>query len=411
MKVTVKLALALLASHALLASGAPAWAAATKNTNSEKVAKILQTGAGSPAAKAVRRRARQDPRGAGLPEKTPFDQYTIHEFACQANIGAGNYAEAAKECEARLDDQFMPETDKPQLIKTLFALNYQLKNYDKAIDSASAPSRAALPRRKQEPPRAGVLPEGRLEGLPQGGGGAGGYRDQGRPGPEGTAVDPDPKLLWKLEDKACQQHALERMVAYYPKPEHWKNLLFSCSSRPPGTMPIPCRLPPDVGSGRAREPERLQRNGAARARGWLPGRGAEGAGEGLRRQRVPASSAKDRNTRLLETVRRRRPTTRRRCLRSRRRPRPHHRCQERRGRACLLRLRAVRQGRRPDLQGPHQGRPAQRRRSTPAARNRAAQGRPQRRRRQIIQVGQGSEQSHHRTTCEPLGPARAPGLS
>jgi len=41
MKVTVKLALALAVSLALLASGAPTWAAA-KNTNSEKVAKILK---------------------------------------------------------------------------------------------------------------------------------------------------------------------------------------------------------------------------------------------------------------------------------------------------------------------------------------------------------------------------------
>jgi tetratricopeptide (TPR) repeat protein len=31
----------------------------------------------------------------------------------------------------------------------------------------------------------------------------------------------------KIEDTACQTKALEKLVAYYPKPEYWNNLLFS----------------------------------------------------------------------------------------------------------------------------------------------------------------------------------------
>jgi len=31
----------------------------------------------------------------------------------------------------------------------------------------------------------------------------------------------------KMEDTACQTKALEKLVAYYPKPEYWSNLLFS----------------------------------------------------------------------------------------------------------------------------------------------------------------------------------------
>jgi tetratricopeptide (TPR) repeat protein len=30
----------------------------------------------------------------------------------------------------------------------------------------------------------------------------------------------------KMEDQQCQTRALERMVAYYPKPEHWKALMY-----------------------------------------------------------------------------------------------------------------------------------------------------------------------------------------
>ena len=174
MKVTVKLALALAASLALLAGGAPTWAAAAKNTNSEKVAKILK-----PAQEALQQKKYADAlakirEAQALPEKTPFDQYTIHEFACQANIGAGNYAEAAKECEARLDDQFMPEADKPQMIKLL--LGPQLSAQELRQGHRLRPARRQgrlCHGREQELPRAGVLPEGRLEELPEDGGGAG----------------------------------------------------------------------------------------------------------------------------------------------------------------------------------------------------------------------------------------------
>ena len=81
-----------------------------------------------------------------MPEKTPYDEYTIHEFACQANIGAGNYAEAAKECEAELDDQFMPEADKPQMIKAAARPSTtSSRTTTRRSSSASAPSRAASP--------------------------------------------------------------------------------------------------------------------------------------------------------------------------------------------------------------------------------------------------------------------------
>jgi hypothetical protein len=43
------------------------------------------------------------------------------------------------------------------------ALNYQLKNYDKAIDYGQRASAGGLPRKKTRTSCAGLLPEGRLE--------------------------------------------------------------------------------------------------------------------------------------------------------------------------------------------------------------------------------------------------------
>ena len=198
----------------------------------------------------------------------------------------------------------MPAADKPQMIKLLLALNYQLKNYDKAIDYG------------QRAIKGGFATEENKNFLAQAYYLKGDWKNSLKI--EEALVDSDIKggqvpkeqqlslvlsSCVKLEDKACQQHALERMVAYYPKPELLEE---PAVQRAAAGLRERCQhaadLPPDVGGGRAREPERLQRDGAARARGRLPGRGAEGAGEGLRRNVFNDQRAKDRNTRLLETV-------------------------------------------------------------------------------------------------------------
>jgi len=303
MKVTVKLALALAVSLALLASGAPTWAAA-KNTNSEKVAKILK-----PAQEALQQKKYADAlakirEAQALPEKTPFDQYTIHEFACQANIGAGNYAEAAKECEARLDDQFMPEADKPQMIKLLLALNYQLKNYDKAIDYG------------QRALKGGFATEENKNFLAQAYYLKGDWKNSLKM--EEALVDSDIKggqvpkeqqlslvlsSCVKLEDKACQQHALERMVAYYPKPEHWKNLLFSVQQQASGNDANTLqtfRLMSEVDV--LESPSDYNEMAQLALEAGSPGEAQKVLEKGFAANVFNEQRAKDRNTRLLETV-------------------------------------------------------------------------------------------------------------
>jgi hypothetical protein len=304
MKVTVKLALALVASLGLLAVGTSGWAAEAKHSNSEKVAKILK-----PAQEALQKKQYADALGKireaqALSDKTPFDQYTIHEFACQANIGAGNYAEAAKECEARLDDQFMPEADKAQMIKLLLALNYQLKNYDKAIDYG------------QRAVKGGFATEENKNFLAQAYYLKGDWKNSLKM--EEALVDADikggqtpkePQLSLvlsscvKLEDKACQQHALERMVAYYPKPEHWKNLLFSVQQQSSGNDANTLqtfRLMSDVDV--LETPSDYNEMAQLALEAGSPGEAQKVLEKGFAANVFNEQRAKDRNTRLLETV-------------------------------------------------------------------------------------------------------------
>lgn len=304
MKVTANLATGLVAGFGLLVTGAPAWAAA-KNTNSEKVAKILKPAQEALQGKRYAEALAKVKEAQALSEKTPFDAYTIHEFACQANIGTQNYAEAAKECEARLDDSaFMPEADKPQMIKLLLALNYQLKNYDKAIDYG------------QRAIKGGFATEENKNFLAQAYYLKGDWKDSLKM--EEALVDADIKAgqtpkeqqlslvlssCVKLDDKACQQHALERMVAYYPKPEHWKNLLFNVQQQASGNdantlQTFRLMTEVDVLEGASDYNEMAQ----LALEAGSPGEAQKVLEKGFAANVFNDQRAKDRNTRLLETV-------------------------------------------------------------------------------------------------------------
>ena len=65
--------------------------------------------------------------------KTPADEYFINEMLSFAYIKTKKYPEAAKVMEAKLDSGLTPQSEQPTLVKQLAIINYQIKNYDKAI--------------------------------------------------------------------------------------------------------------------------------------------------------------------------------------------------------------------------------------------------------------------------------------
>ncbi len=302
MKVTVTVAAALIGA-ALLMSGTPALAAG-KNTNSEKVAKLLV-----PAQEALKNK--QYPaalakihEAAALPDKTPFDAYTIAEFGCNANIGAGNYADAAKDCETRIDSSYMPQADVPQLTRALLALNFQIKNYDKAIDFG------------QRAIKGGFATDDNKNLVAQAYYLKGNYKDSYKI--ESALIDQQVhagqqpkedalKLVLgdcvKTEDTACQQHTMERLVTYYPKTEYWSNLLFSMrrqtSNNDTNTLQT-YRLMNDVDilkeAGDYNEMAQLALESGS------PGEAQKVLEKGFEKGIFSDQRVKDRNTRLLESV-------------------------------------------------------------------------------------------------------------
>jgi hypothetical protein len=302
MKVTVTVAAAILGA-AVLMTGNPALAAG-KNTNSEKVAKLLV-----PAQEALKNK--QFPaalakihEAAAVADKTPFDSYTIAEFGCNANIGAGNYADAAKDCEARLESSFMPQADVPQLTRALLALNFQVKNYDKAIDFGQRAIKGgfATDDNKNLVAQAYYLKGNFKEALKTESALVDGQIHAGQQ-PKEDALKLVLSSCVKIEDTACQEHTMERLVAYYPKPDYWSQLLFSIrrqtSTNDANTLQT-YRLMNDVDvlkeAGDYNEMAQLALEAGS------PGEAQRVLEKGFDKGAFTDQRVKDRNTRLLESV-------------------------------------------------------------------------------------------------------------
>ena len=75
--------------------------------------------------------------------KTPYDQHLINDNLAFAYVHTGAYADAAKTMEAEVDDGFTSPSDQQTKVRALAVLNYQVKNYDKAIDYGRRASRGS----------------------------------------------------------------------------------------------------------------------------------------------------------------------------------------------------------------------------------------------------------------------------
>src|ERR1700757_1829516 len=68
------------------------------------------------------------------PKKTPYDEHIINALAGSAYARLNDYPDAEKAFEAQVNDGFTEQSDLPRIIKATAQINYQLKNYDKAIE-------------------------------------------------------------------------------------------------------------------------------------------------------------------------------------------------------------------------------------------------------------------------------------
>jgi len=209
-----------------LFAGRPAFADDKKPQVSRDLAKTLKAAQDAIQAKKYPDGIAKLKEAESNPKKTPYDQHVINQLSGFAYVRTNNYAEAAKAFEAELNDGFIEQSDIPSRVKTLAQLNYQLKNYDKAIEFGNRAIKGGFADDEM------VTLVGQSYYLRSDWKGTLKFEDQNIESAIKKGQEPKREALElalsscvKLEDNDCISHELERMVAYYPKPEYWAQLL------------------------------------------------------------------------------------------------------------------------------------------------------------------------------------------
>ncbi|TLY92123.1 MAG: hypothetical protein E6K44_05740 [Gammaproteobacteria bacterium] len=238
-KATARSIGALLAGAALIAAASllPATlaGAADKPTNSAKLAKPLKEANDDIKAKKYADAIGKLKEAEGIAGKTAYDQHLINDMLAFAYARTQNYAEAAKAWEAELDDGFMPQSDIPTKVRQLAEANYQIKNYDKAIEFGNRAIKGGFADEELRTlvGQAYYLKgdwKGTLrfeEGL---------IDSQVKDGktPKKESLELALSACVKLNDSPCETRALERIVTYYPKPDYWYQLLYTLRQQTSG---------------------------------------------------------------------------------------------------------------------------------------------------------------------------------
>jgi tetratricopeptide (TPR) repeat protein len=154
-----------------------------------------------------------------------FDKFTMTEFKAYAYLQLNQPNEATRELEAGLNSPCMAENKKLDRIKNLANLNFQHRNYPKAIDYANRGLKI-----RKDPELMVTLGQSYFQ--------SGNNKEAQRVMSdvittiEGQGGKPKEDTMLvviasckKANDNNCVTRLFEKMVVYYPKPEYWENLL------------------------------------------------------------------------------------------------------------------------------------------------------------------------------------------
>jgi tetratricopeptide (TPR) repeat protein len=164
----------------------------------------------------------------GNAKKTPYDEHVINELAAVAYARTGDYANAGKAFEAQVNDGFAEQSEIPQRVKAVAQINYQLKNYDKAIEYGQRAVKGGYADDEMNIIIGqSYYLKGDWKGTLKFEQGLVDSDIKGGKTPKDQALQLVLSSCVKLEDNDCTTKALEHLVAYYPKPDYWKQLLYT----------------------------------------------------------------------------------------------------------------------------------------------------------------------------------------
>jgi len=236
--------------------------------------------------------------------KTPYDDHLINEMLGFVYVRQNNYPEAAKALEAGLNSGFLEQSEQPGRIRALAQVNYQLKNYDKAIDFGNRAVKGGF----ADDEMSTLI--GQAYYIKGDFKGAAAFLENFVAADVKKGKTPKEQTLQlimsscaKLNDAACTTNALERLVSYYPKTEYWQNLLYSmfqAQDNSEKSMLHVYRLASEVDV--LKRPEDYTEMAQLAIEQGSPGEAQRILEKGFQKNVFTEQRDKDRNTRLLESA-------------------------------------------------------------------------------------------------------------
>ena len=159
-------------------------------------------------------------------KKNEYDEYVMDEFYFTAFAGQQKYDQAEAPLEAAIASKYMPPDELKKRLYQAALLNYQIKNYDKAVDfgnraiehgDTTAPTQTLVAQAyyfKDDFKDADHFIRGLVDNQIQAG-----------QVPEEEMLHLGLSAAAKQNDMPGESHWLELMVSYHPSPEYWEDLL------------------------------------------------------------------------------------------------------------------------------------------------------------------------------------------
>jgi len=296
---------AIVGASALLA-GHPAFAAEEKkkNTVSKELAKPLKEASDALNQKKFSEAINKAKEADGNPKKSPYDQHIINEILGVAYAKTNNFPEASKAFEAEINDGFLEEKELPGRIKAVAQMNYQVKNYDKAIEYGNRAIKGGFAddEMKTLVGQAYYL-KGDYKGTLKYYDGLIDQQIKAGQTPKDEAMQLALSSCVKLEDQGCTTRELERLVEYHPKIEYWQQLLYTLRNQANltdrSTLQI-YRLMSEVDV--LKEPRDYTEMAQLAIEQGNPGEAQRVLEKGFQKNVFTEARDKDKNTRLLESA-------------------------------------------------------------------------------------------------------------
>ncbi|HEV2268004.1 MAG TPA: tetratricopeptide repeat protein [Steroidobacteraceae bacterium] len=163
-------------------------------------------------------------------KKSPYEEHLIHELEGYAYVHTHNYPQAAKALEDTLTDGQIDPKDIPLRTVAVAQLNYQIKNWDKAIQYGQVVIDKGYPD-PQMPTLVGqaYYLKNDWRGVERFERSQIAVEEKKGEQPTNEALQLLLSACLKLNpagDDACANNALQELVIYHPKPEYWQQLLY-----------------------------------------------------------------------------------------------------------------------------------------------------------------------------------------